>query len=462
MARKAKVRKDTSRSSRTKKKDSPKTRSKSTGKRPAARKRRKDAPLAAVSERRGFVEEPSGNSWLTVLADAAAETLAKCFKKDDDVVGVEPCTLSRLPKKPLGDFYFLIQLKGHTWTHIVGRHFFDAKLGAKLSERTGKDVILAGCEKHSEDFFQRWSNGKLKQHLGTENDDVDLDQVLREHDVYVPVFYCVEQRRLALVCYPEDVLSSTSIESIFFVTTAPTPEELRRRELDSRAKALYTAISDGSLAGVKKAIAKGADVNALPSEGRETPLGAAVGPACRSGDTAIVEELISAGADPNDGGEFATVAIAGHQISLSERGAMRVIWSLAQCGGDVNRRGEFGMTALEWAGSKAKLPALKLLIKLGADPTHTADLSLWMTDRDGDCVTNIDLLGRLKSQLKDQWNTENVTPCIKFLRDFKSGKITRDDIEDFEELVSAASDELSDFGKLANEYRRRKKAKRKK
>ena len=84
-----------------------------------------------------------------------------------------------------------------------------------------------------------------------------------------------------------------------------------------------------------------------------------------------------------------------------------------------------------------------------------------MTDRDGGYVTSIDLLARLKSQSKDEWNAHDLSPCIKFLRDFKSGKIRRDDIEDFEELIAAASDEFSEFGRLANEYKRGKKAKAK-
>ena len=153
--------------------------------------------------------------------------------------------------------------------------------------------------------------------------------------------------------------------------------------------------------------------------------------------------------------------IAGRCFAVSERTAMQVILKLVEHGADPNARGDASISAIEWAGSAGKLPALKMMLKLGADMSRTSKWIGWNTDPTADPVEKVDLVTRLKEAVNYVRYPEDVKTSIKFLQRFKSKKMTAADIESFDELIASASDDMAELRELAAQQKKKPLRKRK-
>src|SRR6185312_1564618 len=97
---------------------------------------------------------------------------------------------------------------------------------------------------------------------------------------------------------------------------------------------LYDSALRGNLAQVREALAQGADVNVHYAY---TPLRGAAG----KGYSAIVDELIKAGADVNDVDELGLTAL----MSAADQGELEVVKQLIDAGANVSFVNEKGESA---------------------------------------------------------------------------------------------------------------------
>lgn len=181
---------------------------------------------------------------------------------------------------------------------------------------------------------------------------------------------------------------------IVVVALLLTAGEAPARATEAVDAGLIAAIRAGDEAGVRTAIADGADVTAAEADGT-TPLhwavqsdhptivdlvlaaGAAVDAAnrygvpplalaCTNGSAAIVERLLGAGADANAMlAEGETVV-----MTAARTGALDVVELLLDYGADLNVAETWrGQTALMWAAAEGHAHLIPTLLSHGADPT---------------------------------------------------------------------------------------------
>ena len=136
----------------------------------------------------------------------------------------------------------------------------------------------------------------------------------------------------------------------------------------NRAPPIFMAIKSGDLAIVQQLVAAGANVNALDQQG-STPLHRAV--LARPAEFAVplVTTLLRAGADPNamrpKGGAALHNLIFGAD-NLPAPAVARIATLLAQHGADVNLAAAFdGATPLDIARTKGNQQAVQLLTSMG-------------------------------------------------------------------------------------------------
>lgn len=182
--------------------------------------------------------------------------------------------------------------------------------------------------------------------------------------------------------------------------------------------ALFAAVEGGNLAAVRKALAAGANVEAVDDEGytsvtmaaiKDKPAivkallaagasaksGAALSAAADLGHGAIVKLLLAAGADPNHRAEDSPVPLdaiaegslpksfllplldAGADLKKSKifsdvcaEGDIKTAKLLLARGADPDRRDEMGRTGLMWAAWLQKWPMVKFLIEAGASKVN--------------------------------------------------------------------------------------------
>jgi len=121
---------------------------------------------------------------------------------------------------------------------------------------------------------------------------------------------------------------------------------------------LISACSNGNLAGVKKAVSEGADVNKSDAGGRSALLEAAW-----NGSNDIVKYLLEQGANPNTADKSGFTPI----MRAAEEGYHLVVNTLIQKGADVNCRGHVrGTTPLMLAAEKGSLKIITALLDNGA------------------------------------------------------------------------------------------------
>ena len=122
--------------------------------------------------------------------------------------------------------------------------------------------------------------------------------------------------------------------------------------------ALHFAANRGDFAIVDALLTAGADVKAANRYG-VTPLSLA----CIGGNATVVERLLKAGADPNT----RTAGGATGLMTAARTGVAEVLMALIKSGANVNAVEETrGQTALMWAAADGNADAMKVLIEGGA------------------------------------------------------------------------------------------------
>ena len=131
--------------------------------------------------------------------------------------------------------------------------------------------------------------------------------------------------------------------------------------LDVEHSPLVSAILDGDLDQVKALIAAGAKVNGLEKgEDGQRPLQAAV----ESGEDAIVELLVRAGADANGRDRKGRTPI----MMLSDDSTEEMVRTLVTYGADLRAKDKKKRTVLHYAAEADQAELIKRLLILGADP----------------------------------------------------------------------------------------------
>jgi ankyrin repeat protein len=134
------------------------------------------------------------------------------------------------------------------------------------------------------------------------------------------------------------------------------------------APPIFLAIRSGDLAIIQQLIAAGANVNALDKQG-STPLHRAVLAQPPEFASELATTLLRAGADPNamrpNGGTPLHNLIFGAD-KLPPAAVRQIATLLAQHGADINLPAAFdGATALDIARTKGNQPAVELLTAMG-------------------------------------------------------------------------------------------------
>jgi ankyrin repeat protein len=150
---------------------------------------------------------------------------------------------------------------------------------------------------------------------------------------------------------------------------------------ETKESALMLAVGANDLDGVLKAIAGGANANAVADQYGWTALLMA----SRAGYTEVVRALLSHGADPN-----AKDKVNGYVDSClmqaSSKGHLEIVEALLGKGAKVNDANQDGYTALMYASWFDHLEVAKLLLKAGADSSARAkngDTALKLADKNG-------------------------------------------------------------------------------
>lgn len=122
---------------------------------------------------------------------------------------------------------------------------------------------------------------------------------------------------------------------------------------------IWSAAGAGDLAAVTRAIAGGADVNAVDDENGRTPLMYAA----ESGKVEVVKILIDAGAEVSKASRRGGTPLG----MAAQAGRVEVMRYLVSRGADPNAAVPPAMVPLAYAASAGKIDAMRALIELGAD-----------------------------------------------------------------------------------------------
>jgi len=208
----------------------------------------------------------------------------------------------------------------------------------------------------------------------------------------IPVYYAVEEGRVDLVKTlikagaSTDMVGSDDDETALFLAAAMGHQEvfdyllplttslqqrvwaqmrlprgiiLKQRRENTLGRDFIEAAEEGNIKVVRDAISKGVDVNAFSVEG-ETALHCAA----RRGNEAIIEILLSAGADleiRSEAHEYTPL------ITAADCGRYEAVNILIKAGADINAKSSEGWTALMEAALGNHQDVVKLLISAGAE-----------------------------------------------------------------------------------------------
>lgn len=159
-----------------------------------------------------------------------------------------------------------------------------------------------------------------------------------------------------MACDPElnADLILTQIDYLFLIRG-------RLQAMMQRMTAIETAIEQGDLAAIQEAIARGTEI---PAE--------ALALAAELGHTEIVEALIAAGAEVNQGDSEGWTPL----MAAAGGGHTAIVEKLLAAGANVNAQTVFGLTPLMAAAAKGQTATVKQLIAAGAD-LNAKDQNSW-------------------------------------------------------------------------------------
>lgn len=146
---------------------------------------------------------------------------------------------------------------------------------------------------------------------------------------------------------------------------------------------LFWAVYKGLITEAKALLDRGADPKVAPLNAKS---GSTLAWAVNAGDLELVDRLLNQGADINTRGLLHHAVKHKHMMQyLIEKGA------------DVNKKGDFGSTALHIAAYKCKPECVKILLDHGADPSLKDDEDAqtayeWALKSDGDAEEVLKLL----------------------------------------------------------------------
>jgi hypothetical protein len=151
------------------------------------------------------------------------------------------------------------------------------------------------------------------------------------------------------------------------------PKEAKPARSSKAAEALLEAVQSCDAAGVKSALAAGADVDAQTRD-KESALHLAAG----TGDAKIIRLLLEHGADPKIEDIFHGTPLVALLMSYDEAdGNAEVVHELARAfierGANVNATDSNKGSALHWAASQSLHETVELLLARGADPKAEDD-----------------------------------------------------------------------------------------
>ena len=141
--------------------------------------------------------------------------------------------------------------------------------------------------------------------------------------------------------------------------------------------------------------------------------------ACMKGDIEMVNDLLKAGANPNQSDKFEDTPLN----KVVRIGDLEMVKLLLKSGADPNKRNKWNNTPLHYAIDKRHLDIIKLLLKAGADPNKANDLGntpLHWADRSEliellksyeNKISSLSLLC-LRTIYKNQINTDNIPSMI--------------------------------------------------
>lgn len=165
--------------------------------------------------------------------------------------------------------------------------------------------------------------------------------------------------------HPADETPELSWEGSGSPARSPSVEERRAVDRAAATLALSDAVAAGDVAGVRAAVAAGADLEVRGSEGR-TPLVEAT----KARRTEIAVLLLQAGADPNvqDDMEDSAFLYAGAE------GLDEILRATLAHGADVTSTNRYGGTALIPASEHAHVSTVMILIDAGVPLDHVNHL----------------------------------------------------------------------------------------
>ncbi|QDT73990.1 ankyrin repeat domain-containing protein [Lacipirellula limnantheis] len=390
-----------------------------------------DIPATPVSRRRGVCAEDFSRAE-QMLVRTDIEKIATMLAKDRKFNRVERDVLGRQSeiKHEAGDALFLVKLKGHEWTYVTSERPIHGDSPMKGWSKSLKTQVLHAGEQATagvvyywlydrgecvETFESdgQWFRGRVEidpdvqdesdRMAGTSfgslrhDEEIDwsayeseyefLDSFLRAEDAYltfISVDFRKQDQSLRLAAYHDDEIAPDAIERVDIAFYKPTAAQLSTAsQPDPAEDSLMQAIRAGDTEAVTTAIRSGADVNSSPpGYSSSTYLSVAAGHAAYNRPLEIVDLLLAAGADPNNGGDG---PILGNACFHMDRSVvpLKIMQKLILAGADVNRRkvpladnpflAGGGETPLMAAARGCTLIVVKLLLKYGADATMKND-----------------------------------------------------------------------------------------
>ncbi|MEM8784059.1 MAG: ankyrin repeat domain-containing protein [Planctomycetota bacterium] len=359
------------------------------------------------ARRRGAWTTWGCNRWDAVLVDGPIEEVTRRLSKAPGVGVVhgdvrQELVNGKLPV-PDGDWFLLVEIKGSAWVHALS-NTGDFDFGRRLSRLVKRRVLQTGHEDtagfayvhlyHRNRCGLKFESNQSRPNANPDHNDADesttlvgraypkrwLDQfeetadahqaLIRDLDAYVPMLQALpEDNRLTLIAGHEDAADPKHIAAAALVLLG----EKRPRGGSAANLALLNAILSEDVAAAKAALNGGASLKTIPRF-RCTPLGRALSHWKKkpAESLKVVEALLEAGADPNDGGPNSPPPIFVAIEGLQQEFRAGFIDALANAGANLDRYHEpsrgFGWTPLHAAVSDTNDAAVRALLNHGADP----------------------------------------------------------------------------------------------